>query len=76
MTLAAILLMPEREPRAPTSTTRGRHLVSAISILHSTLSTGLRPEGVEGGREGEGEREREREREKEREISYTDFGTK
>ena len=52
MTLAAILLMPDREPRAPTSTTRGRHFLSAISILHSTLSTGLRSEG--------GERERER----------------
>ena len=55
MTLAAILLMPESEPRAPTSTTSGRHFVSASSTLQSMVSIGL-----SSGAERERERERER----------------
>ena len=56
MTLAAILLMPAREPSAPTSTTSGRHFESTMSILLRQSSSRAKTErGRErGGREREG----------------------
>jgi len=41
ITVAAILLMPVTEPRAPTSTTKGRHLHSVTSTTTS-FSSGIK----------------------------------